>query len=262
MVRQMSLLVVEGLSKTFGSLKAVSNVSFQVEKGQIVSLIGPNGAGKSTLLNLITRVLPPSQGNVYLNGAEVTKMKTHELVKIGIARTFQNIKLFKVNQMTVLENILIGFHHQYNHGMLSSSFRFNNAKKNEAMMRQRAHEIMEMVRITHLAHTPITDLAFGNQRLVELGRALAADPELLILDEPAAGLNDVETDMFSELIKSVNKKGVSVLLVEHHMGLVMDISDKIVVLNYGEKLVEGIPAEIRANPVVVEAYLGKEYANA
>lgn len=254
----MPLLTVENLSKSFGDLKAVQNVSFNVEKGQIVSIIGPNGAGKSTLLNLITRVLPSTKGRVFIEDKEVTQIKTRELVKLGVSRTFQNIRLFKINEMTVLENILLGFYHQYHHGLIVSSFRIGKARKNEKEMLERAYEIMDFVGIVHLAQTPITELAFGNQRLVELGRALAAQPKLLILDEPAAGLNDIETDKFSELIKKINRMGVTLLLVEHHMGLVMDISNKIVVLNYGEKLVEGTPAEIQTNEVVIEAYLGKE----
>jgi ABC-type branched-subunit amino acid transport system ATPase component len=260
----MTLLTVENLTKSFGDLKAVQNVSFKVEKGQIVSVIGPNGAGKSTLLNLITRVLPPTSGRVFIEEKEATRMKTMELVKIGVSRTFQNVRLFKINQMTVLENILKGFYHQYHHGLISSSLGIGKSKKNEKEMLERAYKIMEFVNIVQLANTPIAELAFGNQRLVELGRALAAKPKLLILDEPAAGLNDIETAEFSELIKKINQMGITVLLVEHHMGLVMDISDKIIVLNYGEKLVEGTPAEIQTNEMVIEAYLGKEneYAGA
>jgi ABC-type branched-subunit amino acid transport system ATPase component len=260
----MTLLTVENLTKSFGDLKAVQNVSFKVEKGQIVSVIGPNGAGKSTLLNLITRVLPPTSGRVFIEEKEATRMKTMELVKIGVSRTFQNVRLFKINQMTVLENILQGFYHQYHHGLISSSLGIGKSKKNEKEMLERAYKIMEFVNIVQLANTPIAELAFGNQRLVELGRALAAKPKLLILDEPAAGLNDIETAEFSELIKKINQMGITVLLVEHHMGLVMDISDKIIVLNYGEKLVEGTPAEIQTNEMVIEAYLGKEneYAGA
>jgi ABC-type branched-subunit amino acid transport system ATPase component len=252
------LLHVDNISKHFGELTAVSDVSFQIQEKEIVSIIGPNGAGKSTLLNLITREIRPSSGRVTYKGKDVWSLKKHELASLGISRTFQNVRLFKSNRMTVLDNIMVGLHNQYRQGLLSTGFGLKRVRLNELMMREKAFAIMKRIGIDHLAHIPVLDLSFGNQRLVELARALAINPKLLILDEPAAGLNDMETERLTQLIQNINNEGVSILLVEHHMGLVMEISDKVIVLNYGKKLAEGTPEQIQNNPIVVEAYLGKE----
>lgn len=250
------ILECKNISKHFASLVAVNNVSFQVKKGTITSLIGPNGAGKSTTLNLITKNLEPTNGTVLFNQIDLNTIPLWKLSQLGMARTYQHVQLFDTNGLTVLDNIKIGMHSQYKTGFFGSGIGFGKARLEEVEMNERAKEILEFLELTHHQDDLVTALSFGNQRMVELGRALASDPSLLILDEPAAGLNDIETDKLTTILKTLRKQEMTILLVEHHMGLVMEVSDNIFVLNYGAKLAEGRPEEIQSNEKVIEAYLG------
>jgi branched-chain amino acid transport system ATP-binding protein len=251
----MALLAVSHLGKKFGGLQAVSEVSFAVERGMIKAVIGPNGAGKTTLFNLITGSLTPTSGSVLLDGRDITGRKPHQIASFGVARTFQNIKLFP--GMTVLENVMIGRHIRSNGGFVASMLHLPWVLAEDRQIRQAALERLEMLGIAELAEVEATSLAFGQQRAVELARALAMEPELLLLDEPAAGLNIYETAEVGRLISSMRQLGITVLLVEHDMSLVMDISDEIVVLSFGRKIAEDVPEAIQRNEEVIKVYLGE-----
>ncbi len=252
----MALLEVNQLSKRFGGLLAVNDVSFQVEPGQIKAVIGPNGAGKTTLFNMISGTFPATSGTVSFQGRELKKKKPFQVATLGMARTFQNIKMF--NGMTALENVMVGRHVQSNAGFLSSMFRMPWTWKEERDIREKSLELLALLEIEEHADTDASSLAFGQQRAVELARALALEPTLLLLDEPAAGLNIYETAEVGRLITKIRDLGVTVLLVEHDMSLVMDISDEIVVLCFGEKIAEDIPKNIQQDPEVIKIYLGEE----
>ncbi len=252
--RAAPLLELDGVSKSFGGVHAVRNLSFSLMPGTITGLIGPNGAGKTTLFNLITGVLPTDSGDIVFEGQTTLRTKIDELVHRGIARTFQNVELFE--SMTVLENILVGQHTQTRCGMWASLLRLPWAQREERQARKNAMAFLEFVGLEAYAEKTSSDLPFGWQRLLELARALAARPKLLLLDEPAAGLNIVETDQLGKLIHKVKANGVTVLLVEHDMSLTMEISDKIVVLDQGAKIAEGTPREVQSNEAVIKAYLG------
>ncbi len=259
MPHNVMLRVVEA-TKTFEGVRALDSVSFEVRAGQIKALIGPNGAGKTTMLNVINGFLAPDSGHVYFQERDLVEMKTDRIAFLGLSRTFQLIRLFSINNATVLDNVLIGAHKSLMPSVAGTLFFRSHAARNEAAAREKAIEMLRFVGLEDAATMQPSALSFGNQRLVELARSLMADPQLLLLDEPASGLNSAEVDSFMKLLAVIKGRGVTMLLVEHNMKLVMEISDDVVVLNFGRRLAEGPPAAICADPLVIEAYLGAECA--
>jgi len=251
-----SLLEVSGLSRSFGGLHAVKDVSFRVEKGTVKALIGPNGAGKTTLFNLVSGVLPPDVGTVTLRGEAVQGRPSHEIAARGVSRTFQQIRLF--SQMSALENVMVGVHPRSRAGFLAGMFHLPWTWTEERDIRRRAREALAFVGAEALAAADATSLSYGQQRSVELARALAADPELLLLDEPAAGLNMRETAELARLIGRIRERGITVLIVEHDMGLVMSVSDEVAVLSYGQKIADAAPRAVQRDPEVIRVYLGDD----
>jgi branched-chain amino acid transport system ATP-binding protein len=250
------LLEVQGLARHFGGVAAVRGVDFVVRTGQIKALIGPNGAGKTTLFNVIAGVLAPSRGRVLFDGAPLPVRRPHAVAARGIARTFQLVRLFP--EMTVLEHALIGAHRRGRAGWTSCALRTGAMRREERRLREAARGVLARVGLEARGDVAAGTLTYGEQRLVELARALAMEPRLLLLDEPGAGLDGEEQARLAALIRRVRDAGTTVLLVDHHMDLVMEISDEVLVLSYGEKLAEGRPDEVRAHPGVVAAYLGEE----
>jgi branched-chain amino acid transport system ATP-binding protein len=249
------VLAVEGVSLAFGGVKALSEVSFDVRKHEVRAIIGPNGAGKSSMLNVINGVYHPQQGTIRLLGREFHDMDSHEAAAMGIARTFQNIALFK--GMSVLDNIMTGRNLKMRCSFLEQALWIGRARREELEHRHAVEEVIDFLEIQHIRKTPVGRLPYGLQKRVELGRALAAEPTLLLLDEPMAGMNMEEKQDMCRFILDVNDHyGTTIVLIEHDMGVVMDISDRVVVLDYGRKIGDGTPGEIRANQSVIDAYLG------
>ncbi len=250
------VLVVDQLRKVFGGLAAVNGVSFSVDEKEIKALIGPNGAGKTTVFNLITGVFPPTGGHITAGGRRLDGRPPHVVAARGIARTFQNLQVFA--HMSVLENVMVGCHRQGRRGMLAAALRTPGVRAEERALRETALAALAFVGLADLADQEASSLPFGRQRMLEIARALAARPRLVLLDEPAAGLNTHETAELGDLLRKIRQSGVALLLVDHDMELVMDISDEVVVLDQGEKIAQGPPREVQRNERVLEAYLGVE----
>jgi len=250
------ILKVVAAVKTFAGICALDSVSFGVKTGQIKALIGPNGAGKTTLLNAINGILPADGGHIYFLGQDVAGLSPDKIALRGVSRTFQLLRLFTINNATVLDNVMLGAHMRLKPSLLESIFRRGKVGREERTARDEAMEILRLVGLEKAAQVVPTALSFGNQRLVELARSLMTTPKMLLLDEPASGLNETEVNRFTELLLSIQERGITILLVEHNMKLVMNIADDIVVLDFGKKLAEGTPQEICANAEVINAYLG------
>ena len=249
------ILEIKGLTKVFQGLRAVTDMTFSVEQGIIKALIGPNGAGKTTLFNMVTGLLTPTGGKIFFKGQEMNPFPPHIRAKYGLSRTFQIIRPF--SEMTVLENVMVGCHLKTRTGLLAAALRLPRCREDERRAREEALKELEFLGLTDKANQLAGSLPMGEQRLMEIARALATDPELVLLDEPAAGLNEKETEHLAENLLRIKERNITILLVEHDMRMVMKVSDEIVVINYGIMIAQGSPSEIRNNPEVIAAYLGK-----
>ena len=251
------VLEAKGISKRFGGVRAVNGVSLKVMPGEIVSLIGPNGAGKTTTFNLVSGVLPPSEGAIFFQGRDTAGLKSHQFARLGIGRTFQNLALFR--HCTVVENLLVGRHIHFNYSVWESLIFWGRSRRGEIAAREKVERIIEFLEIEELRDKPVSQLAYGQQKRVELGRALACEPSLLLLDEIVAGMNREEKEDIARFTLDIRDEfGIAVLMIEHDMQVVMDLSDRIYVLDFGCLIAEGTPAEVAVHPAVLAAYLGGE----